>query len=350
MVFLPDSPVDYEESLFHQNTYKRLLKMSKDNAIPHLIFHGPSGAGKKTMTNIFLKMIYDESIDNLYSLNCDIYGSGNKVKTEVIQKSNHHIIINPTGTNFDRYLVHEVIKKYASMNTIESLQNPNSKFRTILISNLDRLSQNAQTCLRRMIEVNADKCRFIMWCDNLSNVIGPLRSRCVRIRVPRPKPSEMFAFLVKRSLELSFDPAMNDIMEIVRYVDGNIKNALWYLQLYILGCDIRKKNNFTMAIDSLHNHIMRCNLSEIEEIRNILFNMMITNYDAGHILREMVNRLIDTDQLPDVCKVNIILKFSQTEYNMIRGRRDIIHFDAFITEIMNMIEMSRKKPDTPTNR
>jgi replication factor C subunit 3/5 len=366
MVFLVDQfkPSDYDESFFHKETYQRLKEMSKDNAVPHIIFHGPTGAGKKFMTNAFLTMIYGESISNLYTTYCSIPGSGNKVKTETIRKSNHHIVINPTGTNFDRYLVHEVIKKYASTNTLDFVQDPMSKFRTIQISDLDKLSHNAQTSLRRMIEVNANKCRFIMWCNNLSNVIGPLRSRCVVIRVPRPQPAELFAFLVYKAIELKTKPDMKCIMDIVRYSEQNIKTALWYLQIYSLNYDFRKKNNFYQMLDKLVGMILKCDLSAsknnrilidenddldkngelttIESIRNVLFNMMITNYDAVSILRELENRLIQTKGLSEECRINIILIGSQVEYQLIRGRRDIIHFDQFVTQTMHAINMSRK--------
>lgn len=203
MPFLTDeyTPQTEEDIFFHAEIYDRLKKMSTDNSIPHIIFHGPIGAGKKTMINIFLKMIYGDGISKLYTTSYNIAGSGNKTKKETVQNSAHHIIINPTGTNFDRYLVHEIVKGYASSGTIELTQNPNSKFKTIQISNLDKLSHSAQTSLRRMIEINASICRFIMWCDNLSNVIGPLKSRCVCIRVPRPQPSELFSYLTCVSIK-----------------------------------------------------------------------------------------------------------------------------------------------------
>src|SRR5579872_3093481 len=256
MPFLIDefTPKTYEDVFFHKEIYQRLKMMSIDNSIPHIIFHGPPGSGKKTMMSIFLKMIYGDEITKLYSTAYDIPGSGNKTKKEFVQNSDHHIIINPTSTNFDRYLVHEIVKRYAGSRTIELTQNPNSKFKTIQISNLDRLSHSAQTSLRRMIEVNASICRFIMWCDNLSNVIGPLKSRCVCIRVPRPTPGNMFAYLTYVSLKKKFDPELVTISEIVKYSECNIRTALWCLQHYMLGFEY--KTNYNMAIDRMVNMIM----------------------------------------------------------------------------------------------
>ncbi|AYV77616.1 MAG: replication factor C small subunit [Dasosvirus sp.] len=340
-MFLTDefTPINYEDIFFHQEIFDRLKRMSTDNSIPHIIFHGPQGSGKKVMTSIFLKMIYGDAVNDLYTVRYNIAGSGNKIKSENVKNSAHHIIINPTGTNFDRYLVHEVIKRYASTRTIELTQNPNSKFKTIQISNLDKLSHNAQTSLRRMIEVNASTCRFIMWCNNLSNVIGPLQSRCVCIRVPRPSPESLFAYLTYIAILKKASPKMQDVSDIVDHSECNIKKAIWCLQLHLLGYDY--KTNYDNAIDTIVKILIRCDISKMEEIRDILFNIMITNYEGIQILKDIENKLVSLDVLSEQCKINIILKGAETEHNLTRGRRDIIHFDAFISNVIKLIHYDK---------
>lgn len=338
MPFLIDefAPKIYEDVFFHTEIYQRLKMMSIDNSIPHVIFHGPPGSGKKTMMSIFLKMIYGDEIAKLYSTAYNIPGSGNKTKKEFVQSSSHHIIINPTNTNFDRYLVHEIVKRYAGSRTIELTQNPNSKFKTIQISNLDRLSHSAQTSLRRMIEVNASTCRFIMWCDNLSNVIGPLKSRCVCIRVPRPTPGNMFAYLTYVSLKKKFDPSFDTLTEIVKYSECNIRTALWCLQHYILGYEYN--TNYNLAIDRMVGMIMKRDIENVEIIRDVFFNIWITNYEGVKIIRDILRQIINSDRLSEKCIANIIIKTSEIEFNILRGRRQIIHFDSFVTSIMKKIQ------------
>jgi replication factor C subunit 3/5 len=338
MPFLIDeyAPKTCNDIFFHKDIYKRLKIMSNDNSIPHVIFHGAPGSGKKTTISNFLKMIYGEGISKLYTTAYNIAGSGNKTKKEFVQNSAHHIIINPTSTNFDRYLVHEIVKRYAGSGTIELTKNPNSKFKTIQISNLDRLSHSAQTSLRRMIEVNASICRFIMWCDNLSNVIGPLKSRCVCIRIPRPSKNEMFGYLTYIALKKHFNPDHNVLMSIVKYSECNIRTALWCLQSYILGYDY--KTNYNIAIEKMVEMIMYREINNIEDIRDIFFNIWITNYEGVKIIRDILRQIIDSDKLSEQCKANIIIRTSEIEYNILRGRREIIHFDSFVLNIMKIIQ------------
>ena len=47
------APKTCERIFFHKDIYDRLKRMSNDNSIPHVIFHGAPGAGKKTMIRIF---------------------------------------------------------------------------------------------------------------------------------------------------------------------------------------------------------------------------------------------------------------------------------------------------------
>lgn len=327
-------PKDQDDVFFHKHIYKRLEEMSQDNSIPHIIFHGASGSGKKVMVDIFLRMIYGDGIDKIYTTAYNIAGSGNKPKRELIQNSSNHIIINPTNTNFDRYLVHEVVKRYAGSGTIQLTKNPNSKFKTILIKNLDMLSHSAQTALRRMIEVNASICRFIMWCENLSNVLGPLKSRCVCIRIPRPSPQDMFAYLTNISLKNKFNPTYDKICKIVKYSECNIKTALWCLQFYMLGYDY--KNNYDVAISKIVDLIMLCDLRYIEDIRDKFFNIWITNYECVKIIRDILKLLLLSNKLSEQCKANIIIRTSEIEYNIIRGRRHIRGFDSFVASIMKL--------------
>lgn len=340
MPFLIDeyTPSNYEDVFFHQDIYDRLKHMSNDNSIPHIIFYGPEGSGKKTMTSVFLHMLYGDDVNKLYNIKYNITGSGNKVREEIIKSSKHHIIINPTNTNFDRYIVHEVVKTYAKSTTIEHVNDPNSKFKTIQISNLENLSHSAQTSLRRMIEVNSSTCRFIMWCENIDNVINPLKSRCVCIRVPRPSNHKLFAYLVYLSLLKKFDPKFDDIHNIIEKTQGNIKQALWCLQLHIIGC--KYTTNYDDSIDMVSDLILKCNLKKIDVIRDIFFNIMITNIPSITILKDVSYKLLKCSKLSKSCKINIAVKTSEIEYNMLRGRRAIIHFDTFVVHLMNIIKKS----------
>jgi DNA polymerase III delta prime subunit len=350
MGFLIDdcAPDNVDDIFFHKNIYKRLKKMSKENSIPHIIFHGERGAGKKTMVDIFLDMIYKGESKKITTNRYKIPGSGSKVKEEMIESSRHHIVIRPTGTNFDRYLVHGVIKSYAGSRAIATKSSLDSKFRVIQISNLDNLSQSAQNSLRRMIEVNSGRCRFIMWANNLSNVIGPLKSRGFCIRVPRPSSAELFAYLTCVAVRYGRTDIPSDTIDkIVEYSGNDIKNALWCLQSTMYGYSYQTK--YDRAIKDIVDLISTCDLSNIDKngdetrIRDRLFNLMITNYSAIEILQSITKEFLSRSEINENAKMEIVMQTAKTEYDMVRARREIIQFDAYVSAIMRIIHLNKSE-------
>ena len=333
------TPQCVEDIFFHKDIFTRLKKMSCDESIPHIIFHGAPGSGKRTMMALFLQMIYGDTVTKLYSTAYNIPGSGKKTKKEFVQNSSRHIIINPTGTNFDKYLVHEIVKRYASTNTYELTVNPYRRFKTIQISNLDNLSHSAQTALRRMIEVNARVCRFIMWCDNLGNIIGPLKSRCVCIRVPRPTETEMFRYLTYIAGKKISDISPYAVSKIVKYSQCDIKRALWCLQHAMLGFD--HKTNYDNVIDKMTNNIKVADLKNIESIRDDFFHVWITNFTGVRIVKDILCRILEMTDIDDETKINVIIKTAEIEHNILRSRRVIIHFDHFVISMMRFFAKAK---------
>ena len=143
----------------HTNILHRLDFFLQTNKIPHIIFHGPSGSGKRTIVYDFLNKIYNHD--------------KHKIKTNVMFVNCAH----GKGIKFIR----EELKFFAKTN-IQS--NLGVSFKTIILMNADFLTIDAQSALRRCIELFSYNTRFFIIVENKHKLLNPILSRFCEIYVP----------------------------------------------------------------------------------------------------------------------------------------------------------------------
>lgn len=127
--------------------------------IPHLIFHGRNHSKKIEIVNDFLNKVYYQDIkmkkDNVYSVDC-CYSKGIK-------------------------FIREDLKLFAKSNV--SNNRNNFAFKTIVLYNADYLTVDAQSALRRCIEVFSHNTRFILVVENKYKLLNPILSRFCELYV-----------------------------------------------------------------------------------------------------------------------------------------------------------------------
>ena len=328
------SPKSIDDAFFHKEELKKLEIMSGDDSIPHIIFYGPEGSGKKTIIKIFLEMIYDKHVHKLGDSIYTVTGSGNSITEVTIKQSNYHIVIEPNNNNFDRYLIQDVVKEYAKRMPLGVFETK-KVFKTVLINNVDNLSYYAQTSLRRTMEKYSGTCRFIMWSRSLSKVIEPLRSRCYCFRLKSPDDSELLEMMLHISATENMKIGFEKYNRILKSAKGNIKKTLWLLELS--NFNESYLTTYEEMIKEIINHIISTDLKSIINIRELLYKIMITNITGTQIIKDIVESLLKNKNISSKCKINIVELAAKFEHNLIRGRREIIHLEAFITSIISAL-------------
>ena len=145
----------------HQTIYDKLKYFHSNHTIPNIIFHGPSGCGKKTIVNNFLNLIYDQNKE--------------KIKDFVMNVNCAH----GKGIKFIR----EELKFFAKTH-INS--NGGDIFKSIVLLNADKLTMDAQSALRRCIELFSHTTRFFIIVEDKYKLLKPILSRFCEIYVPEP--------------------------------------------------------------------------------------------------------------------------------------------------------------------
>jgi len=164
----------------HQNIKDKLDCFQSKHKIPNIIFHGPSGSGKRTIVNEFIHNIYDNDREKIKSLvmyvNC-AHGKGIK-------------------------FVRDELKFFAKTH-INS--NGGDVFKSIILSNADKLTMDAQSALRRCIELFSHNTRFFIIVEDKYNLLKPILSRFCEIYVPEPIHNDKTINLYKYNLDETFN-------------------------------------------------------------------------------------------------------------------------------------------------
>lgn len=144
----------------HENIKLKLDYFTINKKIPNILFHGPNGSGKRTIVYNFIhKIYYTKELKQNYVLfvNC---AQGKGIK-----------------------FIREDLKFFAKTN-INS--NNGNLFKSIILSNADKLTIDAQSALRRCIELFSHSTRFFIIVEDKYKLLKPILSRFSEIYIPLP--------------------------------------------------------------------------------------------------------------------------------------------------------------------
>jgi hypothetical protein len=172
------------ELSIHNDIISRLQHFHKVGKIPNIIFHGTHASGKKYLLYNFIDLIYnsDKSIINKYVINVNC-AQGKGIK-----------------------FVREELKFFArtNMTTMNNLEG--NTFKTIILQNADKLTIDAQSALRRCIELFSHSTRFFIIVEDKFRLLKPIISRFCEIHVPIPiingHEMNLYAFALNKQYKI----------------------------------------------------------------------------------------------------------------------------------------------------
>lgn len=155
------NPENPELEDIHKNIHHKLNVFIENRKIPNIIFYGPHGSGKTFILNRFIHSIYN--------------GDKTAIKNYVMRANCAH----GKGIRFIR----EELKFFAKTN-IDMKEG--TIFKSVILTNADKLTIDAQSALRRCIELFSSSTRFFIIVDNKDSLLKPILSRFCDIYIPPP--------------------------------------------------------------------------------------------------------------------------------------------------------------------
>jgi hypothetical protein len=164
----------------HKEIYNKLNGFIEIQKIPNILFHGKYGCGKKTIVDNFINKIYNNNYtkDLVLYVNCS-HGKGIK-------------------------FIREELKFFAKTNVQTNENKVN--FKIIVLSNADKLTMDAQSALRRCIELSSYNTRFFVIAEDKYKLMKPILSRFCEIYIPEPmykgEPINLYKYILDNTFKI----------------------------------------------------------------------------------------------------------------------------------------------------
>jgi len=150
--------------------------------------------------------------------------SNRKLEFNIVA-SVYHLEITPSDVgNYDRVVVQDLLKEVAQTQQVD--QSARQKFKVVVINEADHLTRDAQAALRRTMEKYSPNLRLILLANSTANIIAPIRSRTLLVRVAAPTEEEICGVLqaVGKKEKWAEAPGLNS--RIAKESGRNLRRAL----------------------------------------------------------------------------------------------------------------------------
>ncbi|GAB1606807.1 replication factor C subunit 3-like [Argonauta hians] len=331
-------PTSLSKLDYHKEQAVLLKRLVNHGDFPHLLVYGPSGAGKKTRVMALLKELYGGGVEKLINRPYSFVTPSKKKLDIMTISSNYHIEVNPSdvGTQ-DRVVIQELIKSIAEVNQLDV--SSQRDFKVVVLTEVDRLTKDAQHALRRTMEKYMSTCRIVLVCNSSSKVIPAIKSRCLGIRVAAPTIDEICQVLhnvcKKEGLTLPQELAA----KIAKVSERNMRRAL-------LMCEACKVQQYPFSADQKVSEpdwklylqetaslmVQQQSPQRLLEIRARLYELLTHCIPPDVIMKGLLQELITN--CDGQLKAEVVKSAAYYEHRLQLGQKAIFHLEAFVAKFM----------------
>jgi replication factor C subunit 2/4 len=300
-----------------QDEIKEILNISiKNGNMPNLLLHGPPGTGK-TSTALSLVM--------------QLYGP-NKIEDNVME-------LNASDEN-GIGVIRDKIIKYASFSVgSPDPKYPSPQFKVIILDEADSMTSEAQTALKKVMEITSNITRFIIICNYDTKIIDAIKSRCADFKFNQIPDETM----IKKLKNIAINEKLNlnnDVLDAItnicrgdaRRSINTLQNLKYLPQKNIITVkdlyDITSFIDYTY-IEQFWDSIITLDISSLQ---SVVVSFINSGYSTLYILNCIKDKILKTT-ISDKNKSNIIIHLGKIERTTIKGSDAFIQLYAVLTHI-----------------
>jgi len=335
-------PRSLDALTYHESLSARLKALANSGDFPHLLVYGPSGAGKKTRIVATLKELYGAGVEKI-RIDSRVFQTTSNRKIEfTIVSSNYHLEITPSDVgNHDRVVIQSLLKETAQTQQVDLAAK--QRFKIVVINEADHLTRDAQAALRRTMEKYSPNLRLILIANSTANIIPPIKSRTLLVRVAAPTKEEIVGVLKQTASLAKLDFREKLAGKIADESGRNLRRALLMLEAVYAQNEVVKDNtpipppDYEALIVQVADEILaEHSPARILQVRAKLYDLLTHCIPATIILKLLTFRLVE--KIDDALKPDVIKWSAFYEHRIRLGSKVIFHLEAFVAKFMRILE------------
>lgn len=302
-------PREFSDVRGQEDIVKTIQAMVEKQNLPHLLFSGPAGVGKTTLSLVIAKKLFGESWrQNFLELNAS----------------------DDRGID----VVRNTIKDFAKTRAIGDYP-----FKIIYLDECDSLTKEAQQALRRTMENFVSGTRFILSCNYSSKIIDAIQSRCAVFRfkpLEKGQITEVIESIAKEENLQMNDGAKKALCEMA---DGDVRKLVNIMQsCAALGNNISESGVYNIASLAEPKEIIEvlkmAAAGDFINARSKLLDVQLKYGLSGIDLIKQIQKEVWNLDTTDNHKLKMIEKCAEIEFRMVEGSDEFVQLEALIASFI----------------
>lgn len=303
-------PKEFSEVLGQDEIIKRVEAFVKKKNMPHLLFAGPAGVGKTTLSLVIARKLFgDDWRNNFLELNASDERGIDVIRVKV--------------------------KDFARTRAIGDVP-----FKIIYLDECDALTKDAQQALRRTMENYTQTCRFILSCNYSSKIIDPIQSRCSVFRfrpLPKDEAGKIIDEIAKHE-KLTIDEKAKEAL--VQLSEGDCRKLENIMQsCAAIKSHITEQVIFSVASAArpkeIHDVLIACAKGDFNAAKNKLLDTMLNHGLSGiDVIKQVQPEIWKLEGIDSRKKLEMVKDCGEAEFRMVEGSDEFIQLEAMLAKFV----------------
>jgi hypothetical protein len=293
-----------------------LQKCLLSDNVPNMIIYGKSLMNQRILSYYYdimsIKHINEMTFNN-FSYRSSLYHSEIDIKKINKENINHFYDLLKKKINHREYYT-------------------DKKYKTIIFYNCDAIKISIQNRLRVIIEKYRETTIFIFISHKINNIIVPIKSRCVLIRIPNETMYDKCKIIKNCPNDQTYKNKIYDYLTLfssVKDKDAIISNLN----------EIKDFESHYHILSSQILHIINIELSSscFKKLKEYAYFILKYNLHIPLLFKILLNEITNKIVLTNKIIFEIVKLFSDTDYQLIYSYKKIIVLEGFLLKLNDLL-------------